>query len=174
MSVATPPASWACVPTIGSAAPDFLLPRHDGGTLRLHDCLSPSGVVLVFFRGHWCPYCRRYLGKLRDHAGRIRAGGTQLVAVSPEPPTTAAALVADLELGFPVLSDAGAVVIDRYGTRNGFAGAPAMLPHPSVFVIDRDGVVRFRSVDRNYKKRTTVRTILAEVAEMTGQVLPTP
>jgi hypothetical protein len=34
------------------------------------------------------------------------------------------------------------------------------LPHPAVFILDTDAIVRFRSIDRNYKKRTTLRTIL--------------
>ena len=151
---------------IGSPAPDFDLPDHRGEVVRLYDRLGAGGLVLVFFRGHWCPYCRRYLAKLQTNLPRLRAAGADLLAVSPEPPATSAAFVAELGLGFPILSDADGQVIDRFGTRNGYMGGGSVLPHPSVFVIDAGGAVRFRSIDRNYKKRTTVRTILAALAEL--------
>ena len=154
---------------VGSSAPDFDLPDHRGGTVRLYDRLGPGGLVLVFVRGHWCPYCRRYLAKLQTNLPRIRAAGADLLAVSPEPPATSAAFAAELDLGFPILSDADGQVINRFGTRNGYMGGGSVLPHPSVFVIDAGGAIRFRSIDRNYKKRTTVRTILAALGEMGGR-----
>lgn len=157
---------------VGAPAPEFELPDHAGNTVRLHTRLAPAGVVVVFFRGHWCPYCRRYLGKLQSHLARIQAGGAQLLAVSPEPPATSAALVAELGLGFPVVSDADGQVINRYGTRNGYMGGGSVLPHPSVFVLDGEGIVRFRSIDRNFKKRTTVRTILVALDEIAAGRTP--
>jgi peroxiredoxin len=154
-------------------APDFELPDHAGNVFRLACELAAAGgvggaVVVVFFRGHWCPYCRRYLAKLQSHLARLQAAGARLVAISPEPPATSRALVADLGLQFPVLADADGQVINRYGTRNGFLGGGSVLPHPSVFVVDAAGTIRFQSIDRNFKKRTTVRTLLAAVAEVTA------
>lgn len=161
-SVVPPPADpWG----VGAPAPDFELPDHAGVVFRLTDRLAPGGLVVVFFRGHWCPYCRRYLAKLQAHLPRLQAGGARLVAVSPEPPATSQQLVRELGLQFPVLADADGRVINRYGTRNGFLGGGSVLPHPSVFVVDPAGVIRFRSVDRNFKRRTTVRAILGALEE---------
>ena len=159
--------STGCCPSRAplDRAPDFTLSDHLGSPFRLHDRLG-GPLLVVFFRGHWCPYCRRYLGKLRDHWPRLRERGARVVAISPEPPATSRVLVTQLGLPFPVLSDADGRVIDAFGTRNGFASARAVLPHPSVFLVDCDGVVRAHSVDRNYKKRTTVRTILGWLDEV--------
>ena len=152
-------------------APDFDLPDHAGGAFhlagelaKLRDASVGRAVVVVFFRGHWCPYCRRYLAKLQEHLPRLRAAGAHLVAISPEPPGTSRALAAELGLSFPLLSDADGGVVNRYGTRNGFLGGGSVLPHPSVFVVDPAGAVRFRSIDRNFKKRTTIRSLLAALA----------
>ena len=154
-------------------APDFELADQNGRPWRLSDHLGAGYLVVVFYRGHWCPYCRRYLAKLRDHLPRFRERDARLVAVSPEPPATARALAADLALPFPLLSDAAGEAIDRYATRNGFRHAGPLLPHPSVFVLDPHGVVRFRSIDRNYKKRTTMRTLLRVLDELAAAA-PSP
>ena len=87
-------------------------------------------------------------------------------------PKTGAALAAEMGLTFPLLSDADGQVINRFGTRNGYLGGGSVLPHPSVFVIDNQGVIRFRSVDRNYKKRTTIRTILGTLATLALDAQP--
>ena len=142
-------------------APDFELPDHLGSAFRLRDRLGGGGTVLVFFRGHWCPYCRRYLSKLQTHRPRFEARQVRLVAISPEPPATSRDLARELGLSFPLLCDADGAVIDRYGVRNGFAGTRALLPHAAAFVLDPAGLIRFKSIDRNYKKRTTVRTLFA-------------
>lgn len=143
----------------GPLAPDFELLDQSGVPVRLYSQLGAGGTVLVFYRGHWCPYCRRYLTKLQTHLERFRERTARLLAISPEPPATSKMLAAQLELNFPLLSDVDGQVIDRFGTRNGFMTGRSLLPHAAVFVLDASGRVRFRSIDRNYKKRTTVRTI---------------
>lgn len=152
---------------------DFELPDHRGGSFRLAAQRDAgAAAVIVFFRGHWCPYCRRYLAKLQSNIARFAARDAALAAISPEPPATARGLAQQLELTFPLLSDADGRVIDRYGVRNGFRAGRSLLPHASVFIFDAAGELRFKSIDRNFKKRTTVRTIfrvLDEIAEGRGK-----
>ena len=57
-------------------------------------------------------------------------------------------------------------LIQRRIEQRDYASARAVLPHPSVFLVDCDGVVRAHSVDRNYKKRTTMRTVLNVLQEL--------
>jgi peroxiredoxin len=146
--------------SIERPAPQFVLAATDG---RLEGIPRSALTLLVFFRGHWCPYCVRYLRKLQSRLDDLRSRGVELLAISPEPLETSSAMAAELGLTFPVASDADGTVIHAYGIRNRFMGFGTLLPHPSVFLIDRQGVIRFRAVDRNYKKRTTIRTILSEV-----------
>ncbi len=142
-------------------APDFALPDHRGGTYRLSDRSGSGPLVLVFFRGHWCPYCRRYLTKLRDRHTEFVELGAEVVAVSPENSDLSRRFADELTLPFPLLSDTEGRVIDAFGVRNSFSSARTLLPHPAVIILSPDRQVLFRSIDRNYKKRTTLRTILA-------------
>ena len=148
--------------------PDFELEDSGGAAFHLYDRLGEGGTILVFYRGHWCPYCRRYLTKLQGNWHRIVERDVVLAAISPEPPATSRVLAEQLGLRFRLLSDPAGQVIDRYGTRNGFLTGRSLLPHPSVFVLDREGTIRFKSIDRNYKKRTTMRTIFAALDELHG------
>jgi peroxiredoxin len=152
-------------------AADFVLPDHSGGDYHLYARLKTGPVVLVFFRGHWCPYCRRYLAKLAAHAERFQQLGASMVAVSPEPVGTSRDLAIQLKVPFPLLSDSDGVVIRQYGVLNRFASG-ALMPHPAVFVLDRQGAVVFQSIDRNYKKRTTIRTLLTALQQIVPVQIP--
>ncbi len=152
------------VPDFGRA-PSFRL--FDQSGVEWGVPTSGRATLLTFIRGHWCPYCRRYLGKLQANVDRLSDGGrVQLLVVSPEPTETSAALARDLGLTIPILADIDGTVITRFGVRNRFMGFGTMMPHPSVFLIDEAGRLRFRSIDRNYKRRTTVRTLLQAIAKL--------
>lgn len=56
------------------------------------------------------------------------------------------------------LSDPGHRVIDRYGLRN--EDDSRGIPHPAVFVVDRDGVVRWKFIEKNFRVRATNEMIL--------------
>lgn len=142
------------------AAKDFALPDQRGATFRLREQLASGRLLLVFYRGHWCPYCRRYLCKLQTRLADFAARGAAVVAISPEPPATSRALARELGLNYRLLSDVDGRVIDAFGVRNGFGSARVLMPHPAVLLLDGAGVVRHRSIDRNFRKRTTMRTIL--------------
>lgn len=61
------------------------------------------------------------------------------------------------EFDFPLLNDKNHQVIDRYGILNPEGKG---WPHPATYVIDRQGVVRWRFVEVNYKIRPTNEQIL--------------
>ncbi len=67
---------------------------------------------------------------------------------------------------FPLLSDPDHRVIDRYGLFNANESRGRPVPHPTVLVIDRDGVVRWKFVEINYRIRPTNDDILAALAEL--------
>ncbi len=65
---------------------------------------------------------------------------------------------------FTFLSDPGHRVIDRYGLRN--EGNPNGIPHPTVYVIDRRGMVRWKFTEVNYKIRPTNEMILEALGKV--------
>lgn len=146
--------------TFNSVQNDFSLPDHSGGVFRLSERLGQGHTIAIFYRGHWCPYCTRYLTKkIQPNLTRLTDGGGAVVAISPEPVRTSADFARRCGLTFPLLSDSDGRVMEQFGVRNGFAAAVSMLPHPAVLIFDPELQLRFRSVDRNYKKRTTLSSI---------------
>ena len=71
---------------INSKAPDFKATDQYGNEIRLKDVLKDSLVVLIFYRGQWCPYCNKQLKKLEDSLQLLKNKGARLIAVTPEKP----------------------------------------------------------------------------------------
>ena len=71
-----------------------------------------------------------------------------------------------MKADFTFLSDPGHRVIDRYGLLNPNAGAREGIPHPTTYVIDRKGVVRWKFTEVNYKIRPTNAMILEALGRL--------
>jgi len=66
----------------GDPAPDFYLPAvHREGTVSLHDYRGRSALLLAFFRGIYCPFCRRQIAKLGLATDKLQATGVETLAV---------------------------------------------------------------------------------------------
>jgi len=157
---------------VGDLAPPFELPDATGRRVQLDELLKHGPVVLVFYRGLWCPFCNLTLAALQRELGRIHEAGGTLVGVSPQTPSATDRTAQQLSLDFPVLSDAGNVAARMYGLV--FALAEEMrpiygalgvdlpsangddsyeLPLASTFVIGRDRRIAYAHVDADYTRR---------------------
>jgi peroxiredoxin len=89
---------------------------------------------------------------------------TEILAVSIDPPADLQKMIDRISKDdgvapdFPFLSDPGHRVIDRYGLLN--PNDRRGIPHPTTFVIDRKGVVRWKFIEVNYKIRPTNMQVL--------------
>jgi peroxiredoxin len=70
---------------------------------------------------------------------------------------------APVVLGFPLLEDAGHRTIDRFGLLN---PAGRGWPHPATYVVDRDGVVRWKFVNVDYRVRATNEMVLGALEQL--------
>jgi len=156
------------IPAVGDPAPDFSVVDSHGAPFTLSDRRAAGPVVLVFYRGHWCPFCRKQLARLQASLPAIRRRGAHLVALSIDQPRLSRALADELALEFTLLSNPDSSVVDLYGVRNRLLGVASGIPHPAVFLIDAEGIVRFREVRHNYRRRVSPSRILRELDRLPG------
>src|SRR5215211_765218 len=71
-------------PRPGEAMPPFLLPDETGRLVSLNSLTDRGPVAVMFYRGHWCPYCRLNVRAVIQAQDRIKALGGQVVAIIPE------------------------------------------------------------------------------------------
>lgn len=152
---------------IGSPAPDFTLAKFGGGTTTLSSLRGKKNVVLVFYRGYWCPYCITQLKEMRTMLTDELKQDTEMLVVSIDDDkgtqTAMTRITADgMKADFAFLSDPDHAVIARYGVMNP-AGSRRGIPHPATYVIDKQGMVRWRDIQTDYKVRPTNAAVLTAV-----------
>lgn len=171
---------------VGTPAPDFALPNAFGRSVRLSELTARGPVVLVFYRGAWCPYCNLQLRGLQQILPYIENAGAELVAVTPQKPDKSREQVEADGYPFEVLSDLDDRVMKAYDlyfevpapvaalyrdkldldlTQYNGEGRTA-LPVPATFVIDRHGVIRAAFADTDYRKRPEPAAILGALLAM--------
>jgi peroxiredoxin len=99
----------------GDPLPDLELPDHTGRTRLLSEIAGGDPLVVVFFRGWWCPKEQRYFRELVTLQDEIEVGYARLVAVSVDAPEVQSAFRAGLGARFAFLSDAERTYRDRLG-----------------------------------------------------------
>ena len=100
----------------GDKAPLFSLPNASAETISLEKLLAQGPVVLVFYRGVWCPYCNLELKTYQQILPQIKQAGASLVAISPMTPDNSVQMKDSNELQFEVLSDVGNQVARQFTT----------------------------------------------------------
>lgn len=174
------PVSEAKGVPVGVQAPLFTAIDKDGNIFELAAALREGPVVLIFYRGQWCPYCNRHLKALQDSLDMIHSKGATVVAVSPEKPDFLAKTAEKTGAQFRLLFDERFVISDAYDVTfrpeenqlkvyneklgadlaHSQTDASERLPIPATFIIDQTGTVVWRQFDPDYRKRSSVLDIL--------------
>lgn len=169
---------------VGDYAPEFDLPNAIGERVSLYDELETGPVVLVWYRGGWCPYCNLQLQQIQASLAEIEAAGGKVIAISPELPDQSMTTKEKHDLQFDVLSDVDNEVADLYNLtytvpdyvvdhydlssklneHNG--NDNQRLPLAVTYVINRNGVIEYAFLDADYKNRATPEEIITELQEI--------
>lgn len=164
---------------INSKAPEFRLKDQSGVEVSLKELRKKGPVVVLFYRGAWCPFCNRQLKALQDSLGMLYTRGAQVVAITPELREGIDSTIKKTGAIFPILHDPDLKVssayevvynvdertLGRYRTGgidllkvNG--QRTAKLPVPAVYIINTEGSVTYRYFNENYRTRVSVQEIL--------------
>jgi len=165
---------------INSKAPDFKATDQYGNEIRLKDILKDSLVVLIFYRGQWCPYCNKQLKKLEDSLQLIKDKRAKLIAVTPEKTEYISKTIEKTKASYSLLYDKEMKIMKAYAvafevderTVSRYKNADidlaaangqkdkVYLPVPAVYIINKEGTIVYRFFEADYKKRPVVKDIL--------------
>lgn len=167
---------------VGEQAPDAVLRDIEGREVRLRDLVVKGPILLLFYRGGWCPFCNFQIHEMTEAYPELERRGVTPVAVSVDCVDEAATTQATYTIPFPVLSDPDLVAHRAFRVARHVGEAEVtrlrgfgmdierssgrdhhMIAIPSVFIIDREGIVRWAHADRDYKVRPSTEQIIAAI-----------
>lgn len=173
----------AQAPEIGDPMPPFYLPDEHGRIVSLDELTARGPVAITFHRGHWCPFCRISINALVRAHDQIASEGGQIVAVMPERQQFVSDLRSTAKAPFLVLTDMDngyamslglaiwvgdemqTIIAERHDLAEYQGNDAWVLPIPATFVVGRDGRIKARFVDPDYRKRMAIEDLLAAMRD---------
>ncbi|WP_442512147.1 peroxiredoxin-like family protein [Novipirellula sp. SH528] len=167
---------------VGDAAVDGKLTGWDGKSVQLSQLWSEGPVVLMWYRGGWCPYCNAQLRAMQKQLSAIEGAGARLVVLTPELPEKAKETAAVNNLNMVALHDKDSQLARQYGIvfslpetivpifqdkLASFNGNEATeLPLSATYVIDTDGNITYAYLNADYTKRAEPVDVIAAVKSL--------
>lgn len=155
---------WAPDLPVGTALPAINAQDQSGTVRTLQEITGEKGLVLVMSRSFdWCPYCISQLQQLVTVADQFEALGVSVATMTYDPIATLAQAADEHEVTFPLLFDENVTHVNAMGILNTQyePGHRAYgIPYPGIFLLDADGVVRFKFAEEDYRVRPDFSLVL--------------
>lgn len=163
----------------GTKVEDFTVNNHEGEPVSFSALTAKSPLLVVFYRGGWCPYCNVQIKQLTEAYPAFSERGVLPVLISVDKPHAAALAQRTYEIPFPVLSDpelaahtsfdvimtVDDATVEQYKGYGIDLEAWSSQDHhkiavSSAFIVDSDGVVQWAHTSMDYKTRPSVEQLL--------------
>jgi len=167
---------------VGEKAPNFNVKDNHGNKVNLKQILKSKSVIIIFYRGQWCPVCTKYMRNISDSLNYLKERNVVLIAIGPE--TQENAIRTEFKTGayFSVIPN-GERIMKAYDVifkvkkeyqkkirdylkidiKKNNNQIEAQLPVPATFIINQQGKIVYKQFNLDYTKRASVRQMLAHL-----------
>lgn len=165
---------------VGETAPSIRAKDQNGKLIDSKEILKESHILLIFYRGNWCPHCMKHLSSLQTHLQEFKEKGVFVMVVTPEKLEKAQETGNQYQNEFSIVHDANNEImmdykvafevnketvpayyeklnqrLEEYNNENN-----KVLPVPATYLIDRSSKISYVHYDPDYKKRSDLNEIL--------------
>ncbi|SHJ15871.1 peroxiredoxin-like family protein [Flavobacterium terrae] len=159
---------------IGAELPKATVQKTDSTLVSVRALTSKKKTVLIVYRGGWCPYCNQHLKNVATIENEILSLGYQILAISPDSPSSLSKTLDKDQLNYTLLSDSKGELLTALGitfeapliykpiiSKGSNKVNKNFLPVPSVYVINEDNKIVFEYIAPDYKNRISEQLLLA-------------
>lgn len=173
---------------VGEQAPTFTVRTAKNDAYIFDAAKRSKPALVIFYRGGWCPYCNTQLASLRKVEPELVALGYEVLFMSTDRPALLYSSLKEKDIDYTLLSDSKMqaaeafgvafrmddVAVARYKTYGIDLEATTgethhELPVPSVFIIDKAGIIRYAHWNPDFKVRLSTDEILAAGRKAVGK-----
>ena len=148
---------------VGERAPDFTLPNERNEDVTLSKEVGHGPIVLSWYVLDFTRVCTGQACNFRDEMDGLKGLGAKVFGISADSPASHRVFKEMNKLNYPLLSDWGGHVSERYGVLYATWGKLKRVSKRAIFVIDRDGVIRYAWVTEDAGVAPDVKAVAAEV-----------
>ena len=167
---------------VGEKAPTIFAKDQNGNTINSKEILKSKKILLVFYRGSWCPYCRKHLASLQENLNALHKKNVFVMVVTPEKPIKNLETQDKLKTHFSIIHDADNKIMTAYkvaykvdkttvisfynrvqkNIANYNEAHNDILPVPATYLIDQNGKIIYVQYNTNHKIRSDIKEVIAK------------
>jgi len=168
---------------IGETAPKIVGIDQFGNKINSDKILEKNQILLIFYRGNWCPYCNKHLKSLEENLQKLQAKNIKVLLVSPEKVIKIKETSTKFDDSFSIIHDANDEIMNNYKVAFNVTkeNVPKyfeftlnkvkeynekenlVLPVPATYLIGKDKKIKFVQYDPDYKNRSNIKAVLAKL-----------
>ncbi|NNC70704.1 MAG: AhpC/TSA family protein [Flavobacteriaceae bacterium] len=165
---------------VGELAPTIAGVDQTGKKIDSETILKEHKILLLFYRGNWCPYCKKHLKKLSENLELLTKKGYYVVVVTPEKAEKTRETSSLVKAGYSIIHDSDNKIMNAYkvafevNDKNvtsyyGFTKKKVakyntennnVLPVPATYIIDQNGKISYVHYDPDYSNRASLDEII--------------
>lgn len=168
-----------CPIKIGMEVPSAIIKSITGSDIDIKEIVKDQKSIIIFYRGGWCPYCNLHLSELQKIENDIKKLGYKIIAISMDNPENLSSTLTEHKMEYELYSDSKANACKEFGIAFKLPESEVdklksyhmdiekssgenhnILPVPSLFLIDAQGIIQFSYVNVDYKVRMDASSIL--------------
>ncbi|MFQ5762521.1 MAG: peroxiredoxin [Candidatus Bathyarchaeia archaeon] len=151
---------------IGDKAPNFTLPSTTGDKVSLSDYQGKKSVVVAFYVLDWTPVCHGEMCSFRDNFQSLQQAGAEVLGISVDSPFSHKEWTRQLNLTYPLLSDFNKDASKAYDVLYDELLGLKGISKRSVFIVDKQGIIRYKWVSEDPKVAPDTQRILEELKKL--------
>lgn len=156
---------------IGETMVDATLTDVNGNTHQVLDIVADKPTLILTYRGGWCFFCNQHMAEIYEVKDDILDLGYQIVAISTDSPENLKDSIEVKNYGYQLYSDSGDFMTS-VGTAFQASGRGQeyladwatrddLMPVPSVFVLNKEGLIVFEYINPDFRTRISADLLVA-------------
>lgn len=165
---------------VGEKAPVIIGIDQNGKEINSLEILKEKQIMLLFYRGNWCPYCRKHLKSLQENLEEFTKKGIYVIVVTPEVTEKTTETAEKLNVSFSIIYDKDNKIMNDYKVafdvneknvtsyfnftkkkiKDYNDDGNDVLPVPATYLIDNKCKIAYVQYDTDYKNRSDFKEIL--------------
>ncbi len=168
-----------CPLKIGQEVPSAYIHNIEGELRDIKQIINGKNSIIIFYRGGWCPYCNLHLSEIQSIENDLVSLGYQILAISMDKPEFLRNTIQNQKINYRLFSDSkgtacsafriafieNEIGVNKLKKHNmdieEYSGnSKHILPVPSLFITDKEGLIKYSYVNPNYKVRINSKLLL--------------
>lgn len=165
---------------VGELAPIIIGVDQFNTKINSEEILKENKILVLFYRGNWCPYCKKHLASLQDNLEKLTKKGVYVIVVTPEKIDKIKETTNKFNTSFSIIHDLDNKIMKNYkvafevneqNVPNYFTSTlnkikeynekgNNVLPVPATYLIDMNHKISYVHYDPDYSKRSSFSNIL--------------